>query len=75
MYMQDGSLEALLQVHCNGLAGIFLRRAVCDCDFFCQLLRDEIKRFWPPTCSQQEAQPGGAGAQRSIKVLTSLSCK
>jgi len=57
--MQDGSLEAVLHVHCNDLAAIFLRRAIVDCAHICQLLKDEIKRLWPPPNQQQNTPLGG----------------
>ena len=47
-WMQDGGLEGELQIYCGDLKGIFLKRVICDCAYFCQLLRDEAKRCWPP---------------------------
>ncbi len=73
--MQDGSLEAVLHVHCNDLAAIFLRRALEDSAHFCQPLKDEIKRLWPPPSRQQDTPLGGDCMPRrsSMKVIPLIS--
>ena len=69
--MQDGSLEAQLQVHCGDLKGIFLNRVVCDCAYFCQLLRDEAKRRWPPAhVPKTPLETDGAQSSCTVKVLS-----
>ncbi len=65
--LQDGSLEAELQIHCGDLKGIFLKRVICDFAYFCQLLQDEAKRLWPPAQLPKTA-PDADGSQCSCIV-------
>ena len=66
--MQEGGLEAVLQIHCENAKGTFLRRAVADCAYFCRLLQDEAKQCWPPDHQQLKTPLDGAGTQCSCTV-------
>lgn len=71
-WVQDGSLEAVLQIHCKDVEGLFLRRAIADCAYFCRLLQDEAEQCWPPA-HQQPKMPLHGDVTKCLCTVKVLS--